>query len=65
MLASASSDNTVKLWDTSTGTEIKTLTGHTNSVLGVVQPGWQDAGKCSNDKTVKLWDTSTAQKSKL
>src|SRR3712207_7082160 len=32
ILASTSADNTVKLWDTATLKEIKTLIGHTNRV---------------------------------
>jgi WD40 repeat protein len=32
---SASGDNTLKIWDTETGTEVRTLTGHTSSVTAV------------------------------
>ncbi len=62
MLASASADNTVKLWDTPTWKEIQTLTGHTNEVSGV---SFSSDGKvlasASFDKTVKLWDTCTGK----
>ncbi|MDZ8090218.1 MAG: hypothetical protein RMY16_32405, partial [Nostoc sp. DedQUE12b] len=65
MLASASDDNTVKLWDTSTGREIKTLTGHTSPVNGVsFSPDGKMLASASADKTVKLWDTSTGQQIK-
>ena len=37
MLASGSSDNTVKLWDVGSGTCVKTLEGHTSYVLSVVE----------------------------
>ena len=56
MLATASHDNTVKLWDTSTGKQIKTLTGHTNTVWGVsFSPDGKMLATASADKTVKLW----------
>ena len=60
MLASASSDKTVKLWDTTTYKQIKTLTGHTDEVNGVTfSPDGKMLASASRDKTVKLWDTTT------
>ncbi len=56
MLATASSDTTVKLWNTTTGTEIKTLKGHTNRVLGVsFSPDGKMLATASEDTTVRLW----------
>ncbi|MUG95383.1 hypothetical protein F7734_24665 [Scytonema sp. UIC 10036] len=55
-IASASWDNTVKLWDT-TGRELKTLKGHTASVLSVsFSPDGKTIASASSDKTVKLWN---------
>ncbi|WP_414583447.1 NACHT and WD repeat domain-containing protein, partial [Scytonema sp. PCC 10023] len=65
MLATASADNTVKLWNTATGQEIKTLTGHTNWVWGVsFSPDGKMLATTSDDNTVKLWNTATGQEIK-
>lgn len=65
MLASGSADTTVKLWDTSTYKEIKTLTGHIQEVNGVsFSPDSKILASASRDKTVKLWDTSTGKQIK-
>ncbi|WP_407891833.1 WD40 repeat domain-containing protein [Scytonema sp. NUACC26] len=65
ILASASDDNTVKLWDTATGKEIKTLTGYTNWVNGVsFSPDGKILATASGDNTVKLWDTATGKEIK-
>ena len=62
MLASASGDNTVKLWDTDTGKVIKTLIGHTELVYSVsFSPNGKMLASASNDDTVKLWDTQTGE----
>lgn len=38
VLATGSQDSTVKLWDVSTGAELRTLIGHSSSVSSVLQP---------------------------
>uniref|UniRef100_UPI000563F62C nSTAND1 domain-containing NTPase n=1 Tax=Planktothrix agardhii TaxID=1160 RepID=UPI000563F62C len=59
-LATGSADRTVKLWDISTGKEIKTLSGHINSVNGVsFSPDGKLLATGSGDRTVKLWNTTT------
>ncbi|MFW9264866.1 hypothetical protein [Nostoc sp. CALU 546] len=61
-IASASYDNTVKLWYISSGKEKKTLTGHTNWVNGVsFSPDGKMVASASHDKTVKLWDINTGK----
>ncbi|BAZ39777.1 hypothetical protein NIES4101_57330 [Calothrix sp. NIES-4101] len=61
-LASASDDNTIKLWDTITGKPLKTLTGHSSEVIDVE---WNTDGiilaSASRDKTIKLWDATTGK----
>lgn len=60
LLASASRDTTVQIWEVSTGKPIVTHTGHTAAVLGVA---WSHAGdfvaSASADKTVLIWNPDT------
>jgi hypothetical protein len=56
-LASASDDNTVRLWNTETGEEVAVLKGHTGSVTGVAYcPDGYRLVSSSRDGTIKLWD---------
>src|ERR1700743_2636908 len=60
LLASGSSDRTIKIWDTATGREIQTLEGHDDSVCSVAFS--QDSkilASGSSDGGVKIWDSST------
>ena len=59
-ICSGSADNTVKLWYTETGANIRTLNGHTDDVSSVVfSPDGKYICSGSVDKTVKLWETLT------
>ncbi|MEH2266183.1 WD40 repeat domain-containing protein, partial [Nostoc sp.] len=61
-LASGSADKTIKLWDVSTGKAMKTLSGHSSSVISVVfSPDGKTLASGSADKTIKLWDVSTGK----
>ena len=61
-LASASIDQTVRLWDPATGQEVQKLEGHTDGIMAVAfsQDGSQLAS-ASGDQTVRLWDPATGQ----
>ncbi len=62
LLASASYDQTVRLWNPATGQEVQKLEGHTNGVRAVAfsQDGSLLAS-ASYDQTVRLWNPATGQ----
>jgi len=60
LLASGSADNTVRLWNVTTGAEVRRLAGHTNSVYSVAfSPDGTLLASGSADNTVKLWNVMT------
>lgn len=59
LLASASSDTTVKLWDATTGQELRALAGHTGSVRTVAfSRAGQLLASAGTDGKIKLWDVA-------
>ena len=63
IIASASWDKTVKLWDLETGKLINTLTGHQDGVNSIAfTPDRQTLVSASEDKTIKIWNLSDRAK---
>jgi dipeptidyl aminopeptidase/acylaminoacyl peptidase len=64
-LASGSNDKTIKLWQLSTGDELRTLTGHSGLSAGVYSVAFSPDGQTlvsgSDDKTIKLWQVDTGR----
>jgi WD40 repeat protein len=57
LLASASGDGTVRVWDVTSGTERVRLSGHDGSVLSVVfSPDGTRLASGGEDGTVRVWD---------
>jgi WD40 repeat protein len=60
ILASAGSDNTVRLWDAQMGAQIGLLARHTANVLAVkFSPDGHMLASCGDDDTLRLWDVHT------
>ncbi|KAF2844284.1 platelet-activating factor acetylhydrolase IB subunit alpha [Plenodomus tracheiphilus IPT5] len=60
LVASASHDKTVRLWEAATGTCRSTLKGHSNHVTAVAfSPDGQLVASASHDNTVRLWEAAT------
>src|SRR5262249_48333772 len=65
-LASASWDQTIKLWDVSAGRELATLKGHTSSVSSVCfSPDGRALASASWDRTIRLWDLPGGRKPRV
>ncbi|KAF9524137.1 hypothetical protein CPB83DRAFT_948682 [Crepidotus variabilis] len=65
-ILSGSNDKSVRVWDASTGEELKVLDGHSHAVTSVA---FSSDGKCiisgSYDQSVQMWDASTGKKLKV
>lgn len=61
-LASGSEDMTIKLWDVSTGREIRMFWGHGVGVASVAfSPDGRHIASGSRDKAINLWDTANGR----
>ena len=66
LLASASADGSIKLWDTTTGKQITTFAGHGDAVhlVSFSPDGQLLASASTSDQTVKLWDLDNLEEPK-
>ena len=54
---SGADDNTVRLWDLESGSQVRVLEGHSGRVWSVAwSPDGRRALSSADDKTVRLWD---------
>jgi WD40 repeat protein len=61
-IASGALDNTVRVWDSATGTELFCLRGHAGCVHSVAfSPDGNRIASGGNDMTVRLWDAATSE----
>lgn len=61
-LASASNDNTVRVWDSATGQCLQTLEDHSDRVISISFSGdGKQLASASDDTTIKVWDSGTGQ----
>ena len=65
LFASGSKDNTVRLWETATGRELRKLTGHAAWVKAVAfSPDGNTLASASIDGMIKLWEVGTGREAK-
>ena len=62
ILAAAAFDDTVRLWDVSTGQMLRTLSGHAGQVMSLAfSPDGTMAVSASADTTIKIWEVSSGR----
>jgi WD40 repeat protein len=61
LLASASINGTIKLWDAQTGMELSAFEGHAGVGSIAFSPDGKRLACGCGDKTVRLWDLATGQ----
>ncbi len=61
-VVTASSDNTVRIWDVNSGKLLQSLKGHTNKVISAIfSPNGNYILSTSEDRTAKIWNATTGQ----
>src|SRR3989441_11048111 len=62
LVASSSTDNTIKIWDVTSKRELRTLTGHTSNIESLdFSPDGRLLASASDDGGTFLWDTATGE----
>jgi WD40 repeat protein len=62
ILASAGYDRLIKLWDTSTGREVRTLKDHSDAVYCLAfHPEGRLLASCAADRALKVWDVASGR----
>jgi WD40 repeat protein len=65
-LASASDDQTVRVWDAATGKEVRAFKGHTREVTSVAfSPDGRRLASASEDRTVRVWDAASGREERV
>ncbi len=62
-IASGGQDKNITLWDSSKGSKIRTLLGHSNDITSLLfSPGGKQVISASSDKRIYVWDTATGNR---
>jgi WD40 repeat protein len=60
LLASASGDDTIRLWDVASGQCVRTFLGHTDDVISIsFSPDGNFLASGGNDQTIRLWTVAS------